>query len=292
MFEHFKQADCTVGDVPIRFLHGGGGPPLLLLHGYPQTHVVWHKTAAELARHFTVVLPDLRGYGDSGKPPGLPDHSNYSKRAMAYDQMALMRHLGHERFLVMGHDRGGRVGHRLALDHPRKVRRLVVLDIAPTLAMYEHTGMTFAMQYFHWFFLIRPAPFPETLINGHPEVYLRQALAGREAGMAPFTPQAYSEYLRCMRDPATVHGMCEDYRASASIDLEHDRNDRARDKRVECKLLALWGANGVIAQCFDPLAEWRKVALDVDGKALDCAHYMPEEAPEQVLAAALPFLLD
>jgi haloacetate dehalogenase len=251
--------------------------------------VIWHKVAERLAERFTVVAADLRGYGDSGKPAGLADHSNYSKRTMGQDQLDLMAQLGYPQFLLMGHDRGGRVAYRMALDHPHAVSKLVLLDIAPTLAMYEQTTMAFATAYYHWFFLIRPAPFPEMLVGAHPEQYLKHTIGGRSAGLAPFTPEAYAEYLRCLSDPATIHGICEDYRASASIDLEHERHDLAQGRKIQCQTLVLWGAQGVIEQCFQPLQEWRRLAGKLSGKALACGHYIPEEAPDALLAEVLPF---
>lgn len=290
MFEHFAQLRLKANGEEISLVRAGSGPPLLLLHGHPQTHAIWHKVAAGLARHFTVVATDLRGYGDSGKPAGLPDHSNYAKRVMAQDQVEVMQALGFPQFRVLAHDRGARVAHRMAVDHPERIQKLVTLDIAPTLAMYEHTNLAFATQYFHWFFLIRPFPFPETLISAEPELYLKHTLGGRSAGLAPFTEAAYAEYARCIRDPRTVHGLCEDYRASAGIDLEHDRLDLAQGRKVQCPMLALWGGRGVVDKVVDPLAEWRRVALDVRGKALDCGHYVAEEAPEALLAEVLPFL--
>ncbi|CDG82974.1 alpha/beta fold hydrolase [Janthinobacterium agaricidamnosum] len=290
MFEHFTRHTVAVDGSDVSYVRGGDGPALLLLHGHPQTHVIWHKVAQQLAQHFTVIAADLRGYGDSAKPQGLPDHSNYSKRAMGAEQVKLMELLGFDKFLLMGHDRGGRVAYRMALDFPERIQRLVVLDIAPTLAMYEKTDREFATRYFHWFFLIRPAPFPEILVGGNPEAYLRYTVGGRSAGLAPFTPQAYAEYLRCLQDPAAIHGMCEDYRASAGIDLEHERTDLAAGNKIACPMLALWGAQGVVAQCFDPLAEWDLLAEQVSGKALPCGHYIPEEAPEPLLAEVLPFL--
>jgi len=290
MFDGFTDASADVDGQPIRAIRAGQGPALLLLHGHPQTHAIWHKVAPALAERFTVVASDLRGYGDSGKPPGDADHANYSKRRMALDQLGLMRAQGFDRFLVVGHDRGGRVAARLALDHPRAVRRLVTLDIAPTLAMYEQATDTFARAYWHWFFLIRPAPFPETLLRADPELYLRQTIGTRSAGMTPFTADAWAEYLRCLRDPATAHGLCEDYRAAAGIDLEHDRATLAAGARITCPFLALWGAEGVVARCFDPLAEWRRYAPQVEGEALPCGHYMPEEAPEALLEKLVPFL--
>jgi haloacetate dehalogenase len=290
MFEGFVTHRIDHDGVPIHAVVGGEGPPLLLLHGHPQTHVIWHKVAGELARHFTVVATDLRGYGDSGKPAGLPDHSNYSKRVMAADQLAVMRALGFEHFSVMAHDRGARVAHRLAVDHPQAVRRLVTLDIAPTLAMYAQTNEAFARAYYHWFFLIRPAPFPETLIEADPALYLRQTMGSRSAGLAPFTDAALAEYLRCLQQPGSAHGLCEDYRASAGIDLEHDRADIAAGRMIECDMLALWGADGAVGKCFQPLEEWRRVARRVTGHALPCGHYIAEEIPACLLEEVLPFL--
>ncbi|WP_019451143.1 alpha/beta hydrolase [Cupriavidus sp. BIS7] len=290
MFEGFATHRVDHDGVTIHAVVGGEGPPLLLLHGHPQTHVIWHKVAGELARHFTVVATDLRGYGDSDKPTGLPDHSNYSKRTMAADQLAVMRALGFERFRVLAHDRGARVAHRLAVDHPQAVEKLVTLDIAPTLAMYAQTNEAFARAYYHWFFLIRPAPFPETLIEADPELYLRQTMGSRSAGLAPFTEEALSEYLRGLRQPGAAHGLCEDYRASAGIDLEHDRADIEAGRMIECEMLALWGADGAVGKCFQPLEEWRKVARRVTGHALPCGHYIAEEIPEQLLAEVFPFL--
>ncbi|MGO4278820.1 haloacetate dehalogenase [Cupriavidus sp. OV038] len=290
MFEGFRTHRIDSQGVAIHAVVGGEGPPLLLLHGHPQTHVIWHKVAGELARHFTVVATDLRGYGDSDKPVGLPDHANYSKRTMAADQMAVMRALGFERFRVLAHDRGARVAHRLALDHPQAVEKLVTLDIAPTLAMYAQTSEAFARAYWHWFFLIRPTPFPETLIEADPDLYLRQTMGSRSAGLAPFTEAALAEYLRCLKLPGAAHGLCEDYRASAGIDLEHDRADAEAGRQVECEMLALWGADGAVGKCFQPLEEWRKVARRVTGHALPSGHYIAEEVPEQLLAEVLPFL--
>jgi haloacetate dehalogenase len=255
-------------------------PPLLLLHGFPQTHAIWHKVGERLRSKFTLVMPDLRGYGDSAKPDGPPDHSAYSKRTMALDVLALMRGLGHEEFLVCGHDRGGRVAHRLALDHPQTVRGLVLLDISPTLAMYERTTMEFARSYYHWFFLIQPAPLPEQLIGGAPSFYLRTKLGGwGSEGLAPFDPRALAEYERCFADPAALHAMCEDYRAAATIDLTHDRADAAR--RIDCPVHVLWGERGVVERLFTPLADWQaKCSNDVTGRALPTGHYIPEERPD------------
>ena len=278
------------GGVEILAAVGGSGPPLLLLHGFPQTHLMWRKVTPALAEHYTVVATDLRGYGDSSKPPGDPEHLNYSKRVMAADQAAVMSALGFERFLVCGHDRGARVAHRLAVDHFHRVVRLAVLDIAPTLAMYRATDMAFARAYYHWFFLIQPAPFPESVIGAAPAQFLRHHMGGRHAGLAPFLPEALDEYERCFSDPATVQACCEDYRAAAGIDLVHDEADIAAGRRLGCPVLALWGAHGVIGRQFDALACWRAVADDVRGGAFDCGHYLAEELPNDLLSQLLPFL--
>ena len=256
-------------------------PALLLLHGYPQTHAIWHKIAPRLAGRYNVVASDLRGYGDSGKPMSGPDHAEYSKRTMARDQVELMRSLGHERFFLAGHDRGGRVAHRLAVDHPERVAKVAVLDIAPTLAMYEKTSEAFARAYWHWFFLILPAPRPEQMIGRAIDSVLPAKMGSGSAGLSPFTPEAWAEYRRCFT-PGMVHASCEDYRAAASIDLEHDRADREAGRGVEAPLLVLWGANGVIEKCFNALDEWRRVARDVRGRSLPAGHYLPEEVPDMV----------
>ncbi|RJG05488.1 alpha/beta hydrolase [Noviherbaspirillum cavernae] len=291
MFAGFEEATIELDGVAIHYrVHRSAGPALLLLHGHPQTHVIWHKVANRLARDYTVVCADLRGYGDSGKPEAVADHANYSKRAMALDMVKLMSHLGFEEFFVVGHDRGGRVAHRLAADHPQRVRKLAVLDIAPTLTMYEQTSMAFAQAYYHWFFLIQPAQFPETLLGADPEFYLLNTIGGRSSGMAPFAPEAVEEYKRCIKLPGTIRGICEDYRASATIDLEHDRADIAAGHKLAMPLLALWGAHGVVEKCFKPLDEWRKVASDVRGCALPSGHYIPEEVPELLLNELTGFL--
>lgn len=275
----------------IHALVGGAGPALLLLHGHPQTSAIWHKVAPVLAQHFTLVLADLRGYGDSAKPAGDAEHLLYSKRTMAADMLAVMAHLGHARFAVLAHDRGARVAHRLTADHPESVQRMVLLDIAPTLAMYEQASNAFARAYWHWFFLIQPAPLPERLIDADPAAYVRDVMGRRSAGLAPFDPRALAEYVRCLALPGAAHGVCEDYRAAAGIDLVHDRADRDAGRQLAMPLLALWGEQGVVHQCFKPLAEWQRVAADVRGHPLPCGHYIAEEAPEALLGAALPFLL-
>jgi haloacetate dehalogenase len=291
LFPGFTSHDIpTAAGVHIHVRVGGQGAPLLLLHGHPQTHAIWHKVAPTLARHFTLVAADLRGYGDSAKPAGEPAHANYAKRTMALDMLRVMQHLGHPRFSVLAHDRGARVAHRLALDHAAAVRRLVLLDIAPTLAMYEQTSDAFARAYWHWFFLIQPAPLPERLIDADPAAYVRDVMGRRSAGLAPFDPRALAAYQRALALPGAAHGLCEDYRAAAGIDLDHDRADRDRGVRLQVPLLALWGQHGVVHRCFQPLDEWRRVADDVRGHALPCGHYIAEEAPEALLAEALPFL--
>lgn len=279
--------DATTG---IAVSVGGTGPPLLLLHGHPQTHSIWHRVAPRLAETHTVVLTDLRGYGDSGKPPGAADHSTYARRTMATDQVTVMAALGFDRFGVLAHDRGARVAHRLGLDHPTAVGRMVLLDIAPTLAMYEQTSEAFARAYWHWFFLIQPAPLPERLIEADPGAYVTDLMGARSPGLTPFDPRALAEYTRCLALPGAAHALCEDYRAAAGIDLVHDRADRESGHRLEMPVLVLWGADGVVQRCFDPLTEWRRVATDVRGRSLPCGHYIPEEAPDLLLAQVQPFL--
>jgi len=292
LFPHFRALQVEIDPtVTINAIVGGSGPPLLLLHGHPQTHAIWHRVAPRLAEYFTVVACDLRGYGDSSKPQGAPDHANYSKRAMAADMVAVMQSLGFATFRVLAHDRGARVAHRLALDHPQAVERMALLDIAPTLAMYEQTSDAFARAYWHWFFLIQPAPMPERLIEADPAAYVRDVMGKRSAGLAPFDPRALAEYQRCMALPGAAHGICEDYRAAAAIDLEHDRLDRDAGNRLALPLMVLWGEQGVVGRCFDPLAEWQRVAADVRGEALPCGHYIAEEAPDMLLERVLPFLV-
>ena len=290
LFPGFKSELIEVNGVKIMTRKGGSGTPLLLLHGHPQTHAIWHRVAQQLAESHTVVMTDLRGYGDSSKPQGSHDHLNYSKRVMALDQIEVMRHFGYAQFDVLAHDRGARVAHRLALDHPKAVKRLVLLDIAPTLAMYEKTSNQFARSYWHWFFLIQPAPLPERLIEADPAAYVRDVLGRRSAGLAPFDPRALAEYVRCLELPGTAHGLCEDYRASASIDLVHDQLDIDKKNFLQQAVLVLWGEQGVVNQCFEPLKEWSKLAVNVKGHALPCGHYIPEEAPELLLNQVQSFL--
>lgn len=289
MLNDFQVFDMERGGVRLHGRSGGEGPPLLLLHGHPQTHVMWHRVAPALAQHFTVVMMDLRGYGDSGRPGSDATHSSYSKREMALDALAVMAHHGFTRFQVLAHDRGARVAHRLAADVPDAVLRLMVLDIAPTLAMYEGTSQAFAQAYWHWFFLIQPPPLPEALIEADPARYLRQVMGKRHAGLQAFAPEAMAEYERCAAIAGTAHSVCEDYRASASIDLEHDRADIAQARRLPQPLRVLWGEHGAVGRCFDVLALWRDRASSVTGNALACGHYIAEEAPEALLAEALDF---
>ena len=291
-FPGFEQKLITVssddGPMEIACQVGGSGPALLLLHGFPQTKAIWHQVAPALAKYYTVVAADLRGYGASSKPHGKPDHSTYSKRAMAADQVALMKALGHEQFFLLGHDRGGRVSHRMAMDYPDSIKKLMVLDISPTLCMYENTTMEFAKGYWHWFFLIQPEPVPETMIGANPEYWLKNHM-GRHAGTGIFSPDRWSEYLSGASNPKSMHAMCEDYRAAATIDLVHDREDRDLGKKLHMPLRVLWGEHGLVNKCFKPLEDWKRVANEVEGKAVPCGHYIPEELPELVVAEATQF---
>ena len=286
MFEGFERVTIETPGAAINVVTGGKGAPVLLLHGYPQTHVMWHKIAPRLAQDFSVVAPDLRGYGDSSKPPDGENHFGYSKRATAHDQVEVMERLGFTHFAVVGHDRGARVAHRLTRDHPDRVTKLAVLDILPTYTVYQQVNKALATAYYHWFFLIQPAPFPETLIGNNAEFYLN-AMLGRFKPQA-ITPEAFAEYLRCFRDPATIHATCEDYRAAATIDLSHDEADL--DHKIACPVLALWGEKGFLHKRYDVLAIWRERAVDVRGKAVPCGHFLPEEAPEETLAELRTFL--
>jgi len=288
MFEGFEQRRLAVSETEINLRIGGTGPGLLLLHGYPQTHVLWHKIAPRLAADFTVICSDLRGYGDSGKPDSGPDHAGYSKRAMARDQVEVMTALGFERFSVVGHDRGARVTHRLLLDHGARVDKAAVLDIAPTLDMYARTDRAFAEAYYHWFFLIQPFDLPERMIGADPDYYLEKKIGAWSKVGDCFTPEALAEYKRCFRNPETIHATCEDYRAAATIDLEHDRADR--DRRIVPPLLVLWGQLGVIERSYDVLDLWAERAEEVSGRPLPCGHFLAEEAPEETLEALRAFL--
>ena len=281
-FEGFTLTEVPVPGGTIRLRHGGSGPPLLMLHGNPQTHAMWNAVAPTLARRFTVICPDLRGYGFSLKPPATPDHAPYAKREMARDMVAVMAHFGHERFRLAGHDRGARVAHRLTLDHPDRVEKLALLDIIPTLEHFERADMNFARGYYHWFWLAQPHPYPEWLIGKAPEEWWHQHTARGQSDA--FAPEALADYLAAVRQPEMVRGMCEDYRAAIGIDLEHDRASRAAGEKISCPLLALWGAKGSIAKWYDALAVWRSYATGpVTGGALNTGHYVAEEAPQETL---------
>jgi haloacetate dehalogenase len=288
VFEGFERIQIETRGATINAVRGGEGPPVLLLHGYPQTLAMWHLIAPRLAASFTVVATDLRGYGDSSKPEGREEHAGYSKRAMAADQVEVMRTLGFGSFAVLGHDRGGRVAHRMALDHPQSVTRLAVLDIVPTRHVFETADKELAMAYYHWFFLSQPYDLPERLIGADPDYYLRKKLGGWGTGFDSFASEAYAEYERCFRDPRTIHSSCEDYRAAATIDLKHDGADR--DRKVGCPLLALWGEQGVVERLYDVLGVWRGYASEVRGRALPCGHYLAEERPEETAEELVTFL--
>ncbi|MES3002113.1 MAG: alpha/beta hydrolase [Pseudomonadota bacterium] len=280
-FPGFDVRRFAVNGTDIYVRYGGvrGKPALLLLHGFPQTHAIWHRVARQLEQDYFLVMPDLRGYGDSAKAPGLEDHSNYSKRAMAQDMVEVMEALGIERFLLCGHDRGGRVAHRLAVDHPQRVQKLCVIDIAPTLDMYAATNMTFARHYYHWFHLIQPAPLPETMIGCNTRAYLHAKLGGwGTGGLSYLEPQALEEYERCFCRAESIHAACEDYRASAGIDLDHDRESRARGDKIACDMLALWGQRGLVGKMFQPVALWQaQCAGQVVGESMPAGHFIPEE---------------
>jgi haloacetate dehalogenase len=289
MFEGFTLTTMDANGVAIRVRHGGRGPGLLLLHGNPQTHVMWHKIAPRLAQDFTVVCADLRGYGDSGKPPTTPDHAPYSKRAMALDQIEVMRQLGFERFSVAGHDRGGRCAYRMALDHPDKVEKLAVLDIIPTGEAFRRANKAFGLGYWHWFFLAQPTPVPENLIAVRRDYFLLRRSQPGGGLPAYFTPEAYADYKRCFHE-ATIHAICEDYRAAAGIDCEHDEAERGR-RKIACPVLALWGKRAQLEAWYDVLAIWREWADDVSGHPIDCGHYLAEEAPDETYQAMWEFFL-
>jgi haloacetate dehalogenase len=289
MFKGFQTRTVHRDGVRLHTRMAGDGPPLLLLHGHPQTLAMWHRVAPALAECFTVVLMDLRGYGDSARPTPDAEHRVHSKREMALDALAVMAQHGFGRFGVLAHDRGARVAHRLAADHPHAVQRLMLLDIAPTLAMYGHTSEDFARAYWHWFFLIQPPPLPEALIACDPARYVRSVMGSRHAGLAPFDPAALAEYERCAALPGTAASICEDYRASAGIDLEHDRADVAAGHCLMQPLRVFWGEHGTVGRCFDVLSLWRERAHQVTGQALPCGHYIAEELPGRVIAEALTF---
>lgn len=291
MFKGFKSQKIQTTGATINVVSGGQGPPLLLLHGNPETHVMWHKIAPRLATEFSVFAADLRGYGDSSKPGGGENHSTYSKRAMALDQIELMSHFGFEKFAVVGHDRGGRVGHRMALDHPDQVTKLAVLDIVPTYDLLHRVTNEVATAFYHWFFLIQPSPFPETLIASNVEFYLKYMMFRDMAhNEVPewMGKDAFAQYLRCYRDPAALHATCEDYRAGESIDMKNDEEDLKR--KITCPVLVLWGEQGAVGKYFDVLSVWRERAANVNGKPVAARHFLPEEAPDEVLLELQAFL--
>jgi haloacetate dehalogenase len=286
--KEFNKIQISTKEAAIFMEHGGSGQPLLFLHGYPQTHSMWHQVAPHLTSQFRVLCPDLRGYGDSAKPKSTPDHRFYSKRAMARDMVELMDYFGYQEFIVVGHDRGARVAHRLALDYPERVKKVCVMDIVPTYHMFKHTDQAFATGYYHWFFLIQPNGLPEKLIGANPAYYLMEKLKRWSAPDAQFDPQAVSDYIRCFSNPETIRASCDDYRAAASIDLAHD--EASLGQKIRCPLLVLWGAKGFVQRTYDVLNIWRQYAEQVEGKALDCGHFLPEEKPEDVLTALQEFL--
>lgn len=280
MFNGFVERQVKTSNASIHLRIAGKGPPVLLLHGYPETHAMWHRVAPSLAEHYTVVCTDLRGYGDSSKPEGSDSHVEYSKRELARDQVEVMKVLGFNAFVVVGHDRGGRVAHRMALDHPDVVRKLVVIDICPTKTMYERITKEFATVYYHWFFLIQQCDLPERLIGADPEYFLRSHMGRRREGLSIFSAEAMKEYIRCFVDPKTIHATCEEYRASATIDLEHDAADEGN--RIAAPMLVLWGRFGLIGKCFDPVRDWNQRVEQVRGIELNGGHYLPEEKPQQI----------
>jgi len=290
-FEGFELTTVKVRDGTLRLRHGGSGPPLLLLHGNPQTHAMWHAVAPVLARTHTVICPDLRGYGGSFKPAPSADHGPYAKSSMARDMAELMTALGHDRFGVVSHDRGARVAHRLAIDNPDRIDRLAVMDIVPTIEHFERTDMSFALGYYHWFWFAQPHPFPEKLINAAPETWFTAHTSREPKPPGFFRAEALADYLAAARDPEMIAGMCEDYRAAATIDLQHDRISRSDGSRIRCPMLVLWGAKGKVGGWYDPLAIWKEyAAASVTGAAVDSGHYLAEEAPDEVLGHLVPFL--
>jgi haloacetate dehalogenase len=289
MFEGFERTRIEVNGVTINLRRGGNGPPLLLLHGNPLTHVMWHKIAPQLAQTFTVVATDLRGYGDSGKPRGQPDHSNYSFRVMAEDQVHVMARLGFETFLVAGHDRGARVAYRMALDHPERVQKFATLDIVPTHWVLTHITRGWAQASYHWFFMAQPFDFPERLLAGREEYYIRRKLDKPGVGTTGFTEEALAEYIRCCT-PENIHAVCEDYRAAITADFEMDRRDLEAGRRIECPVLVLWGERSHVERSFEPIEAWSHYAARIAGACkLASGHYPAEQAPEETYEALIGF---
>ena len=293
-FSGFKREQIKTSGATINTVYGGKGSPLLLLHGIPETHVLWRKIAPQLAQDYFLVIPDLRGYGDSSKPPGGADHFGYSKRAMAQDMVEVMKHLGFQKFALVGHDRGGRASHRMALDHREVLTKLVILDIVPTYTLYQNITQEFATIFYHWFLLVQPPPFPETIVANSAEYFLKSTLLW--LGGHPITDpipdwlgaEAFREYLRCFRNPDSIHAICEDYRAAASIDLEHDKADL--DKKIECPLLVLWSEKGPFHRMYDVLQTWKDRARDARGKPLPTGHFLPEQVPDELTRELKSFL--
>ena len=288
MFEGFERKRIKTSGAEIAIVQGGSGSPLLLLHGYPQTHAIWHKVAPALVKHFTLVIPDLRGYGASSKPPTDADHIPYSKRAMAFDMVEVMAALGFARFDIAGHDRGGRVTYRLALDHPERVRRLATLDIIPTLEQFERMNRLSSRAAYHWYFLAQPAPFPETMIGHDPDFYLKHTLGSWCGTQGAFTPEAMANYREAFRDPAVIHASCEDYRAGISCDCEYDEADRKAGRKIAAPMLALWGGLGT-HRSRAVLDVWKNWATDVIGEPIDCGHFIPEERPDELAEQLIKF---
>ncbi|MEY3721404.1 MAG: hypothetical protein RL618_1923 [Pseudomonadota bacterium] len=287
-FKGFTQRRIKTSGASINTMTAGSGEPVLLLHGYPQTMVCWHEVAPALAKDYTVVCADLRGYGGSSKPRGLPDHSNYAKRAMAQDMVEVMSALGHDKFHLVGHDRGGRVAHRLARDHGKRVQTLTVLDISPTLKMFENTNLAFATAYYHWFQMLQPAPLPEKMLQGIVPFNILGRVGRDELDLSAFSPAAVREYVKAFKDPKAIHASCEDYRAAGTIDLVHDRRDL--HKKLKMPVHALWGKKGVVHRLFNCLEDWREVAENVSGGPVNCGHFIPEEAPAKTLAEIRRFI--
>ena len=289
MLDGFATAQVETGETTIFARWSGSGPPILMLHGFPETHLMWRSVAPRLARKFTVVCADLRGYGRSGCAASAPDHMPYAKRAMARDMVAVMDHLGFDRFAVAGHDRGGRVAYRLALDHPARVSRLAVLDILPTSAVWERADARFAIAYWPWSLLAQPEPLPERLIAAAPDAVIDDALGGWGSPSTVFTPEIRAAYVEALSEPARVHAICEEYRAAATVDRAHDDADRDSGRRIACPLLALWSDRGALGSWYadagGPLALWREWADDVQGRSLDAGHFFPEEIPEETADA-------
>jgi pimeloyl-ACP methyl ester carboxylesterase len=285
MFEGFKSFDINTQSDPavsIRGIRGGSGPPCLLLHGHPQTHHIWHRVAPQIIKDFTVIALDLRGYGASSKPSGV---AQYSKTVMSRDCIWVMDEMGFTSFFVCAHDRGARVAHKMLVDYPERVRKAIFLDICPTLAMYSKTDFAFAKAYFHWFLLIQKSPLPETLIGQNPRKWLELFMGGRHSGLEVFDKDNFEEYVKVLEDPDAVHAMCEDYRASATVDMDEAKDDLREGRLIRCPLKVFWGKHGVIEKCFDAIKEWKDVAapgVEIGGGNVDCGHYIPEEAPELV----------